>query len=115
MPGYRFSAYTLFPSAPFTAWQREFTSPGRETAPVDIEQLQGNVAVGPSWPVTARVRAGGRPAALEVLTSGGQVFGRAITWQADGYSFAVYTVMVRVGQRLLSAAELTGIANGLRS
>jgi hypothetical protein len=114
-PGYRFSAYTLFPSAPFSAWEREFTSPGQASAPVDIEQLTGNVAVGPSWPVTARVRVGGRLAALEVLTSSGRVFGRAVTWRAGGFSFAVYTVMVRAGQRLLSAAELTAIANGLRS
>jgi hypothetical protein len=113
-PGFRFSAYMLFAPPPFTAWEREFTSPTQATAPVDIEQLPGNVAVGPSWPVTARTRVGGRPAELETLISTGQVFGRAITWRADGYSFVVYTVMVRAGQRLLSAAELTGIADGLR-
>ena len=37
------------------------------------------------------------------------------TWRAGGYTFVVYTVMVRAGQRLLSAVELTGIAAGLRS
>jgi hypothetical protein len=114
-PGYRFSAYTLFAPPPFSAWEREFTVPGQATAPVDIEQVPGNVAAGPSWPVAARVRVGGRLAALEVLTSNGQVYGRTITWRAGGYSFAVYTVQVQGGQRLLSAAQLTRIANGLRA
>jgi len=112
-PGYRFSAYQPYPAV--TAWEREFVSRGQASAPVEVEQVPGNTAVAPSWPVTARVKAGGRLAALSVLTSGGQVFGRAITWRAGGYTFVVYTVMVRAGQRLLSTAELTGIANGLRS
>jgi hypothetical protein len=112
--GYRFSAYQLVPSAPFTSWEREFTSPGQATAPVDVEQTQGNATAGPSWPVTAHVRVDSRLAALEVLAANGQVLGRAVTWRASGYAFAVYTVMVRAGQRLLSAAELTGIADGLR-
>ncbi|MGH3254542.1 MAG: hypothetical protein ACRDOU_03910 [Streptosporangiaceae bacterium] len=114
-PGYRFSAYVPYPAPAVTAWEREFVAPGRATAPVDVEQVPGNAAVAPSWPVTAQVKVGGRRAELSVLTSGGQVFGRAITWRAGGYAFVVYTVMVRSGQRLLSAAELTGIANGLRS
>jgi hypothetical protein len=112
--GYRFSAYKPFPSTSFSAWEREFTSPSQASAPVDIEQLPGNVAVGPSWPVTGRVSVGGRQAELEALTSNGQVFGRAITWRADGYSFVVYTVLVRAGQRLVSAAALTSIADGLK-
>ncbi len=114
-PGYRFSAYMPYPAPAVTAWEREFVSPGQATAPVDVEQVPGNSAVAPSWPVTARVKVGGRPATLSVLTSGGQVFGRAITWRAHGYAFVVYTVMVRAGQRLLSTAALTAIANGLRS
>jgi hypothetical protein len=114
-PGYRFSAYLPYPAPAVTTWEREFVSRGQATAPVDIEQVKGNTAVAPSWPVTARLTVDGRPAALSVLTSGGQVFGRAITWRADGYAFVVYTVMVRSGQRLLSAAELNGVASGLRS
>jgi hypothetical protein len=114
-PGYRFSAYLPYPAPAVTAWEREFVSPGRATAPVWVEQVPGNTAVAPSWPVTVRIKVGGRRAALSVLTSGGQVFGRAVTWRADGYAFVVYTVMVRAGQRLLSTAQLTGIANGLRS
>jgi hypothetical protein len=114
-PGYRFSAYMPFPSTSSVAWEREFTSPGRATAPVDIEQLPGNVAVGPAWPASGRVSVRGHLAALEVGASGGLVFGLAITWRAGGYSFVVYTVQVRAGQRLLSIAQLTGIANGLRS
>ena len=114
-PGYRFSAYLPYPAPGVTDWEREFVSPGQASAPVDVEQVLGNAAIGPSWPVTARVEVGGRRAALSVLTSNGQVYGRAITWRAGGYSFVVYTVMVRAGQRLLSAAELTAIANGLRS
>ncbi len=114
-PGYRFSAYTPYPAPAVTAWEREFVSRGQATAPVDVEQVSGNTAVAPSWPVIARIKVGGRPAAQSRLISGGQVFGRAITWRAGGYAFVVYTVMVRAGQRLLSAAELTRIANGLRS
>lgn len=113
-PGYRFSAYLLYPTPGVTDWEREFVSPGQASAPVDVEQVQGNAAAGPSWPVTARVKVGGRRATLSALTSNGQVYGRAITWRADGYTFVLYTVIVRAGQRLLSAAELTAIANGLR-
>jgi len=114
-PGYRFSAYMPYPAPAVLAWEREFVPRGQATAPVWVEQVTGNASVGPSWPVTARVKIGGRRAALSVLTSSGQVFGRAITWRAGGYAFVVYTVAVRAGQRLLSTAELTGIANGLRS
>jgi len=114
-PGYRFSAYMPYLAPAVTAWEREFASPGQATAPVWVEQVPGNTADGPSWPVTAQVKVGGRRAALSVLTSGGQVFGRAITWRAGGYAFVVYTVMVRAGQGLLSTAELTAIASGLRS
>jgi hypothetical protein len=58
-PGYQFSAYLPFPSAPvFTAWEREYISAGQATAPVDIEQVPGNAAVPPSWPVTSRVPVG---------------------------------------------------------
>ena len=113
--GFRFSAYGTYPITSVTEWQREFASAGQATAPVDVVQVPGNAAVGPSWPVTARVKVNGRPAALSVLTSGGQVYGRAITWRAGGYSFSVYSVSYRNGQRVLSAAELTRIARGLRS
>ena len=116
--GFRFSAYGTYPVTSVTDWQREFASAGQATAPVDVVQVPGSAAVGnlaPSWPVTARVKVNGRPAALSVLTSNGQVYGRAITWRAGGYSFAVYTVSYRNGQRVLSAAELTRIARGLRS
>jgi hypothetical protein len=114
-PGFRFSAYLTYPVTQVTDWEREFVSAGQATAPVDVVQVPGTAAVGPSWPVTAQVTVGGRRVPLSVLTSNGQVYGRAITWRADGYAFSVYTVQVRGGQRLLSAAELTGIANGLRS
>ena len=114
-PGFRFSAYLPYPASVVTAWEREFVSPGQATAPVNVDQVRGNTPAGPSWPVTARVKVGSRPAALSVLTSNGQVYGRAITWRAGGYSFVVYTVQVRAGQRLLSAAELNRIADGLRS
>lgn len=114
--GFRFSAYLTYPVTLVTNWEREFVSAGQATAPVDVVQVPGIApVVGPSWPVTARVKVGGRPAALTAGTSNGQVFGRAITWRAGGYTFIVYTVQVRGGQRLLSAAQLTGIANGLRS
>ncbi len=114
-PGYRFSAYQPYPAPAVTAWEREFVSRGQASAPMEVEQVPGNTAVAPSWPVTARIKVDGRPAALSRLISGGQVFGRAITWRAGGYAFVVYTVMVRAGQQLLSAAELTRIANGLRA
>jgi hypothetical protein len=114
-PGYRFSSYQPYPAPAVTAWERVFVSPGRGTAPVEVEQIPGNTAVAPSWPVTAHVEVDGRLAALSVLTSDGQVFGRAITWRAGGYAFVVYTVSYRAGQRVLSATELTRIANGLRS
>ena len=114
--GFRFSAYQTYPVTTVTNWEREFVSAGQATAPVDVVQVPGIApVVGSSWPVTARVTVGGRPAALTAGTSNGQVFGRAITWRAGGYTFIVYTVQVRGGQRLLSAAQLTGIANGLRS
>jgi hypothetical protein len=114
-PGYRFSAYQPYPAPAANAWEREFVSRGQATAPVEVEQVPGNTAVAPSWPVTARIKVGGRPAALSVLTSNGQVYGRAITWRAGGYAFVVYTVMVSAGQRLLPTVELTRIADGLRS
>ncbi|HEY6296216.1 MAG TPA: hypothetical protein VIX15_11175 [Streptosporangiaceae bacterium] len=114
-PGFRFSAYQPYPEPAVNAWEREFGSRGQATAPVEIEQVAGNTAVAPSWPVTARIKVGARPATLSVLTSGGQVFGRAIAWRAGGYAFVVYTVMVRAEQRLLSTAELARIADGLRS
>ena len=114
-PGYRFSAYMPYPAPAVLAWEREFISRGQATAPVWVEQVQGNTSAGPSWPVTAHVEVDGRLAALSVLTSDGQVFGRAITWRADGYALVVYTVSYRAGQRVLSATELTRIANGLRS
>ena len=82
---------------------------------MEVEQVAGNTAVAPSWPVIARIKVDGRRAALSVLTSNGQVYGRAITWRVGGYSFVVYTVMVGAGQKLLSTAELTRIANGLRA
>jgi len=113
-PGYRFSAYLPFPSLAFTAWEREFISPGQAAAPVDVGQGPGNATVWPSWPVAARLRVGSRLGSLGVLTGGGQVVGRAISWRADGYTFVVYTVMVRTGQRLASATELADIARGLR-
>ena len=114
-PGYRFSAYQPYPEPAVTAWERGFVSRGQATAPVEVEQVAGNTAVAPSWPVTAHVKVDGRRAALSTLTSDGQVFGRAITWRAGGYAFVVYTVSYRTGQRVLSAAELTRIANGLRA
>ena len=114
-PGYRFSAYQPYPAPAVTAWDREFVSPGQAAAPVEVEQVPGNTALTPSWPVTARVEVDGRRAALSVLTSDGQVYGRAVTWRADGYAFVVYTVTYRAGQRLLSAAQLTRIADGLRA
>lgn len=59
---------------------------------------------------------GGQPAAaVAVLIGNRQAVGRAITCRAGGYTFVVYTVMVRAAQRLLSAAQLTGIVAGLRS
>jgi hypothetical protein len=115
-PGYQFSAYLPFPSAPvFTAWEREYISAGQATAPVDIEQVPGNAAVPPSWPVTSRVPVGRQLATVGTLTGNGQVFGREITWRAGGYTFVVYTVLVSAGQHLPSAAALTAIAVGLRS
>jgi len=114
-PGFRFSAYMPYPAPAVTAWEREFVSRGQATAPVEVEQVAGNTAVAPSWPVIARIKVDGRRAALSVLTSNGQVYGRAITWRVGGYSFVVYTVMVGAGQKLLSTAELTRIANGLRA
>lgn len=114
-PGFRFSAYQPYPDPAVTDWEREFVSAGQATAPLEVEQVPGNAAAEPSWPVTARIKVGGRRAALSVLTSGGHVYGRSITWRADGYTIVVYTVSYRTGQRLLSAAELTRIARGLRS
>ena len=114
-PGYRFSAYQPYPAPGVTAWEREFVSRGQAFAPVEVEQVRGDTAPAPSWPVIARVEVGGRRAALSVLTSNGQVYGRAITWRAGGYSFVVYTVSYRAGQRVLSAAQLARIADGLRS
>jgi hypothetical protein len=114
--GYRFSAYLPFPSPPaVTSWEREYASPGQATAPFDVEQIPGHAAPVPSWPVVSRITVDGRPAAVGMLSANGQVFGREIYWRAGGYTFTVYTVMVRAGQRLLSTTELTGIAAGMRS
>ena len=82
---------------------------------MEVEQVPGNVTAEPSWPAASRITVDSRPATVGMLSDNGQVFGRAITWRAGGYTFVVYTIMVRAGQRLLSAAELTGIAAELRS
>jgi hypothetical protein len=51
-------------------------------APVEIEQVPGNVTVPPTWPVVSRFAVNGRPATAGVLAGNGQVFGREISWRA---------------------------------
>jgi hypothetical protein len=56
----------------------------------------------------------GQSATIRAGISNALTFGREISWSADGYTFAVYTIMMTAGQQALSVAELTKIATGLR-
>lgn len=115
-PGYRFSAYGSSPgfAATFNAWEVEYTSSGQVTAPVDIVQVPGKSTSYPAWPTTSRTTVNGRPATMEVLSTNGQVYGRAISWRTGAYTLVVYTAVVQTGQGLVSAAELNRVAAGLR-
>jgi hypothetical protein len=115
-PGYRFSAYGVSPGsgASFNAWEMEYTSPGQVTAPVDVVQVPGKNTSYPSWPTTSRATVNGAAATMEVLSTSGEVYGRALSWRAGQYILVVYTAVVQTGQGLVSAAQLTRVAAGLR-
>jgi hypothetical protein len=109
-PGYRLSGY--FP-APFASWDRQFTSPDASEGMLQVGQVPGNVAAWPTWPVQSQIVVRGRPATVRVDGGNGQVYGRAVSWSANGYTFVVLTIAIRTGQRALPVAELTKIAAGL--
>jgi hypothetical protein len=110
-PGYRFSGY--FPAVS-ASWDREFTSAGGRDALLEVDQVPGNAAAWPSWPTESQARVHGRPATVRVGGQGGQVFGRLISWTANGYTFVVSTMMMEAGQHPLPVAELMKIAAGLQ-
>jgi hypothetical protein len=109
-PGYRFSDFF-----PFSGWAQEFSSPGQRDTVLDVEQVPGNRPALLSWPAVSRGTVRGHPATVEVNSANGQVFGRSVSWQADGYTFVVFTVVRQDGQHLLSIGELMTVASGLRS
>jgi hypothetical protein len=109
-PGYRFSGY--FPAA-YPAWDRQFTSRAGSEALLQVSQVPANVAAPPAWPVAGRAVIGAHAATVRVGQDNGQVFGRAISWSASGYTFVVLTIVTRAGQRALTVAELTKIGDGL--
>jgi hypothetical protein len=111
-PGYRFSDY--FPGA-FTGWEQEFSSPGGRDTVLEVEQVPGSRPALLSWPAVPRGTVRGHPATVAVNSANGQVFGRSVSWQADGYTFVVFTVVRQDGQHLLSIGELMRVASGLRS
>jgi len=116
-PGYRFSAYGLFPGTGtrYNGWEREYISSAPAAAPLDVGQAPERGTVYPPWPSTSPAAVNGRPATAAVLLSGsGQVYGRAITWRADGYSLVVYSAAVQAGQVPVPAADLARVAAGLR-
>lgn len=107
--GYRFSSY--FPAAA-GGWERQFVS---VDGPLIIVQVPGSAAASPTWPVQFRAGVDGRPATVHIDSDNGQAYGRAISWTADGYTFAVYSLIMQAGQQPLGVAALTRIAAGLRS
>lgn len=110
--GYRFSNY--FPAAA-GGWERRFVSADQTDGALNVVQVPGSAAASPNWPVQFRAEVDGRPAAVHIDSDNGQVYGRAISWTADGYTFAVYSLMEQAGQHPLGVAALTRIAAGLRS
>ncbi|HEX6449226.1 MAG TPA: hypothetical protein VF060_07185 [Trebonia sp.] len=110
--GYRFSNY--FPAAA-GGWERDFVSADQANGPLNVVQVPGSAAASPTWPVQFRAEVDGRPAAVHINSDNGQVYGRAISWTADGYTFAVYSLIMQAGQNPLGVAALTRIAAGLRS
>jgi hypothetical protein len=111
-PGYRFSDYF---TGVFTGWEQEFSSPGRRDTVLDVEQVPGSRPASPSWPAVSRGTVRGHPATVGVNSANGQVFGRSVSWQANGYTFVVFTMVMQDGQRLLPTGELMRVASGLRS
>ena len=105
-PGYRLSGY--FPAG-FASWDRQFSSSQTSEGLIEVDQVPGNVAAWPTWPVESSVTVHGRPATVRVEGDNG----RAISWAANSYTFVVRTIVVQAGQRPLPVAELTRIAAGL--
>jgi hypothetical protein len=110
--GYRFSNY--FPAAA-GGWERQFVSADQADGPLIVVQVPGSAAASPTWPVQFRAEVDGRPATVHIGSDNGQAYGRAISWTADGYTFAVYSLIEQAGQHPLGVAALTRIAAGLRS
>jgi hypothetical protein len=52
--------------------------------------------------------------AVHLNISGGQVYGRALWWQAGGYRYAAGTIAAFEGQQPLPASQLARIVDGLR-
>jgi hypothetical protein len=111
-PGYRFSDYFM---GAFTGWGQEFSSPGGRDTVLDVEQVPGSRPALLTWPAVSRGTVQGHPATVGVNSANGQVFGRSVSWRADGYTFAVFTFVRQDGQRLLPIGELMRAASGLRS
>lgn len=96
---------------------RTYTGPVSTAAQLSIAQLvvtPGLIPLTP-WPWPAHVRVDGRPAALLVDRASGLVYSRSITWVDHGYRFVVNISVQGHKQVPLSTADLTAVADGIRS
>ena len=109
--GYRFTYY--FPAAA-GGWERRFVSSDQTAGLLNVVQTPGSAAVFPAWPVQFRTQVDGHPATVQIGSGTGQVYGRAISWAAEGYTFTVDSQIKLGGQQPLGVAALTHIAAGLR-
>jgi hypothetical protein len=113
-PGYRFVRYRPLGT---TGWERDFTSPARRAAPIQVSEATDRDPAPLEWWANRTgpaVTAGGRVLAVQLNVSGGQVYGRALLWQTGGYRYAVGTIVAVEGQQPLPASQLTRIVDGLR-
>jgi len=110
-PGYRFGGY--FPGVG-VSWERQYDPADGKGQLLIIAQVPGRAEAGPAWPAQSQVMVRGQPATVRAGIDHALVYGREISWPASGYSFGVYTILTTSGQRPLSVAELTKIANAFR-
>jgi hypothetical protein len=96
---------------------RTYTGPASTAARLSIAQLAATHGLIPltPWPWPAHVRVNGRPAALLVDRANSLVYSRSITWVDHGYRFVVNISVQGHKQVPLSNAELTAVADGIRS
>ena len=79
-------------------------APGHGTARLE----QGGNRPGPT------VKAGGRVLTVHRNATGAQVYGREVTWQAGGWSYAVVSIEALNGQQPLPERQLVGVVTGLK-